>query len=95
MLCILSWPLLSYSTMHYSIYNCHVRFSYALNGLHFPNPVLTSYFTCHSIFDNQGINAVTKLANRIMLLKHLVLETAGIWPFMCYLLYVSTAEMFI
>ena len=41
--------------------------------------------------------AVTKLANRIMLmlLKHLVLETAGIWPFMCYLLYVSTAEMFI
>ena len=39
--------------------------------------------------------AVTKLANRIMLLKHLVLETACIWPFMCYLLYVSTAEMFI
>ena len=39
--------------------------------------------------------AVTKLANRIMLLKHLVLETAGIWSFMCYLLYVSTAEMFI
>ena len=39
--------------------------------------------------------AVTKLANRIMLLKHIVLETAGIWPFMCYLLYVSTAEMFI
>ena len=42
--------------------------------------------------------AVTKLANRIMLLKqykHLVLETAGIWPFMCYLLYVSNAEMFI
>ena len=39
--------------------------------------------------------AVTKLANRIMLLKHLVLETAGIWPFMCYLImYVSTAEMF-
>ena len=41
--------------------------------------------------------AVTKLANRIMLLKHLVLETAGIWPFMCFLLYmyVSTAKMFI
>ena len=39
--------------------------------------------------------AVTKLANRIMLLKHLVLETAGIWPFICYLLYVTTAEMFI
>ena len=39
--------------------------------------------------------AVTKLANSIMLLKHQVLETAGIWPFMCYLLYVSTAEMFI
>ena len=32
--------------------------------------------------------AVTKFANRIMLLKHLVLETAGIWPFICYLLYV-------
>ena len=61
MLCILSWLLLSYSTMHYSIYNCHVRFSYALNGLHFPNPVLTSYFTCHSIFDNQGINNTFKL----------------------------------
>ena len=39
--------------------------------------------------------AVTKLANRILLLKHLVLETAGIWPFICYLLYVSTAIMFI
>ena len=39
--------------------------------------------------------AVTKLENSIMLLKHLVLETADIWPFMCYLLYVSTAEMFI
>ena len=40
--------------------------------------------------------AVTKLANRIMLLKHLVLETAGKWPgFMCYLFYVSTIEMFI
>ena len=35
--------------------------------------------------------AVTKLAK----LKHPVLETAGIWPFMCYVLYVSTAEMFI
>ena len=35
--------------------------------------------------------AVTKLAK----LKLLVLETAGIWPFMCYVLYVSTAEMFI
>ena len=40
-----------------------------------------------------GENAVTKLAKRIMLLKHLVLETADIWPFTCYLLYVSTAEM--
>ena len=39
--------------------------------------------------------AVTKLANRIMLLKDLVLETAGKWPFMCYLFYVSTIEMFI
>ena len=39
--------------------------------------------------------SVTKLANRIMLLKHLVLETAGKWPFMCYLFYVSTIEMFI
>ena len=37
--------------------------------------------------------AVTKWTNRIMLRKHLVLETAGIWPFMCYLLFVSTAEM--
>ena len=37
---------------------------------------------------------VTKLVNRIMLLKHLVLETAGKWPFICYLLYVSTSEMF-
>ena len=35
--------------------------------------------------------AVTKLAK----LKHLVLKTAGIWPFMSYILYVSTAEMFI
>ena len=40
-----------------------------------------------------GENAVTKLAIGIMLLKHLVLETADIWPFMCYLLYVSTAEI--
>ena len=39
--------------------------------------------------------AVTKLANRIMLLKHLVLKTDGIWPFMCYLFYVSTIEIFI
>ena len=39
--------------------------------------------------------SVTKLANRIMLLKHLVLETAGKWPFMCYLFYVSIIEMFI
>ena len=38
--------------------------------------------------------AVTKLANRIMLLKHLVLETAGKCPFICYLLYVPTSEMF-
>ena len=38
---------------------------------------------------------VTKLANRMMVLKHLVLEIASIWPFMFYLLYVSTAEMFI
>ena len=42
-----------------------------------------------------NVYAVTKLANRIMVLKHLVLEAAGIWPFMCYLLYVSNAEMFI
>ena len=40
-----------------------------------------------------GENAVTKLAKEIMLLKHLVLETADIWPITCYLLYVSTAEM--
>ena len=33
--------------------------------------------------------AVTKLAIRIMLLKHLGLETAIIWPFICYLLYLS------
>ena len=39
--------------------------------------------------------ADTKLANSIMLLKHLVLETAGKWPFMCYLLYVSTAEIYV
>ena len=39
--------------------------------------------------------AVSKLANRIMLLKHLVLEIAGIWPFMCYLLHVFTAKIFI
>ena len=41
--------------------------------------------------------AVTKWKNnnRIMLVKHLVLETAGIWPSMCHLMYVSTAEMFI
>ena len=39
--------------------------------------------------------AATKWKNRIMLVKHLVLETAGIWPSMCYLLHVSTAEMFI
>ena len=68
MLCILSWLLLSYSTMHYSIYNCHVRFSYALNGLNFPNPVLTSYFTCHSIFDNQGINVKINKFNQILIL---------------------------
>ena len=39
--------------------------------------------------------AVIKSTSRIMLLKHLVLETAGKWPFMCYLFYVSTIEMFI
>ena len=39
--------------------------------------------------------AVTKLANRIMLLTHLVLETACKWPFMCYPFYVSAMEMFI
>ena len=39
--------------------------------------------------------AITKFVNRMMLLKHLVLDTASIRPFMFYLLYVSTAEMFI
>ena len=36
-----------------------------------------------------GENAVTKLAKGIIFLKPLVLETADIWPFMCYLLYAS------
>ena len=46
------------------IYICHVRFSFALNGLHFPNPVLNSYYTSPFPFDHKVRELICTPAGR-------------------------------